>query len=233
MIPMACYHQGKKKLLAGKSCLPLVPSDAEVFLASESGRALDKVTGKKNALCELADTPTSLTTASLDSGSSYAYAAYPKGLGRSVLVVPASAESNRATELSETTRSRLAEAAAAAEKKAAGGNLRATQRAEVDLDDDGEKEQFISVVVVSAENADRTVFSGLFELPRDPKAAPVLLERAKGEDIVRLRGALDLDGDGSRELWLGLTFDGGSADRVYDVAKDGTLRPLGSWTCGA
>lgn len=234
MIPMACFDKPKKKLLSGARCLSLIADDATVLLASESGRALDTVKGKKNALCELSDRPTSLTTPGLDAGNTYTYAAFPKALGRSVLVVPSATESNRATQLDSSLSTRLLDAASGQSRTSLeGGRLRAAQRATLDLNDDGKKTEFISVIVSSTDDADKVLFSGLFALTGDGDATPQLLETAKGQDIVRVRGAVDLDGDGQRELWLGLTFDGGNADRIYTRDSKGNLTPLGKWTCGA
>lgn len=232
MIPMACFDRGAKKIKAGNACLRLVADGATVFLASESGRMLDTVEGKRNALCEVKDTPTSLSTPGLASGNTYTYGAYPKALGRSVSLVPASSESDRATEIDDALRDVLMAAVKASNPRVKSGRLRVTQRATHDLDGDGVAEEFVSVVVTREDNADKGLFSGLFRLSSTPGGAPTLIEQGKGLDVIRIRGSLDLDGDKTRELWLGLAYDGGNADRIY-IGRDGGYDAVGAWTCGA
>ena len=65
-----------------------------------------------------------------------------------------------------------------------------------------------------------------------PGGAPALVEQGKGREVIRIRGSLDLDGDKTRELWLGLAYDGGNADRIY-IRRDGGYDAVGAWTCGA
>jgi hypothetical protein len=202
MIPMACFDRGAKKIRAGTACLRLVADGATVLLASESGRMLDTIQGKRNALCEVKDSPTSLSTPGLASGNTYTYGAYPKALGRSVSLVPASSESDRATEIDDELRDVLMAAVKTSNPRVKNGRLRVTQRATHDLDGDGAAEEFVSVVVTREDNADKGLFSGLFRLSSTPGGAPSLIEQGKGLDVIRIRGSLDLDGDTNRELWL-------------------------------
>ena len=41
----------------------------------------------------------------------------------------------------------------------------------------------------------------------------------------------NFDGDGKRELWTGISFDGGNGDRMVVLGEE--PKPLGKWTCGA
>ncbi|MGB1698801.1 MAG: hypothetical protein ACPHRO_02525 [Nannocystaceae bacterium] len=233
MIPMACFDHKSKKIKGGAVCSRLVSDGATVLLASESGQMLDTIDGKRNALCEVRDTPTSLSTPGLAAGNTYSYGVFPKSLGRSVSVVSSSSESDRATKTSDELRDRMFAAVQASNPRITKGQVRVSQRATHDIDGDGTPEEFLSVLVTRESNADKGLFSGLFQLAAEPKGAPILIEKGKGLDVIRLRGSLDLDGDGVRELWLGLAYDGGNADRLYVRNKGGGYDPIGKWTCGA
>jgi hypothetical protein len=194
---------------------------------------LDTVKGKKNALCEVHDEPTSLSTPGLAAGNTYTYGTYPKALGRDVSIVSSSSESDRATEIDDTLRGLLFAAVQTSNPRIKTGRLHVTQRAKHDINGDGSPEEFISVIVTREDNADKGLFSGLFQLASEAGGAPKLIEKGKGLDVIRLRGSLDLDGDKVRELWLGLAYAGGNADRVYVRNDRGEYDAVGKWTCGA
>ena len=232
LIPLACFDQGKQKLLGGKDCLPLVKKGDEVFLGSDTGKVIEKITDPKNALCEVGDKPTSLGTPGLERGDSYSYGTFPKSLARVVEAATADNESDEATKLSDDETAKLNAAVLAKAKKAEKGTMRSTSKVEFDMDGDGTKETFFSIVVDHPTSTDQYLFSGLFMAKGGNLDQLVLLESTKKPDILRARGAVDLDGDGAKELWLGLTFEGGSADRVARMKGD-KLEYLAKWTCGA
>jgi hypothetical protein len=233
MIPLACFDQKSGKLDAGKACLKMVEKDQEVLLSSEYGRALDKVGDPKNALCEVGDTPTSLGTPALDSGQTYEWATWPKSLGTKAEQTKSDTKSDTATALSDDEKAKLTEAVLAKKPGAEKGELRCNQKASLDIDGDGVPETFFSVLVAHPTSPDRSLFSGLYMAPGGDLGQLKLIEFSKRDlDVLTIRGAVDLQGDGNRELWVGLTFDGGSGDRI--VVLDGDkATPLGKWTCGA
>ncbi len=113
------------------------------------------------------------------------------------------------------------------------GDFQSKQKASVDVDGDGKDELFVSAILGNPADPDTYLFSGLFMAPGGDLANLVLVDRSrKGADVIRLRGAVDLDGDGKRELWTGISFDGGAGDRVVKLT-DGEPTPIGKWTCGA
>ncbi len=235
LIPLACYDKDKGKLMGGKDdCLALAEQGAEVYMASETGGELDKVAEPKNALCEVADEPTSLGTPSLNSGKAYTWGTVPKSLGRIAETVPSTAESNEAVVLSDEDKAKLQAAVIALEPKAEAGkdNLRATQRAELDVDGDGKKEKFTSVVVLHPSRSDQYLFSGLLMARGGDMGDQVLVEQTKKFDMIKVRGGVDLDGDGTRELWLGLVSEGLSADKMVHLDGENFVS-MGKWTCGA
>lgn len=232
LIPLACFDKDKGKLAGGKDCLKMVEKDAEVFLGSEYGRALDKVGDPKNALCEVSDKPTSLGTPAIDQGQTYEWATVPKSLATVAEQVKSDTKSDTAVQLSEDEKAKLTEAVNAAKPSAAKGELRCNQKADIDIDGDGKAERFFSVLVGHPKSPDRSLYSALFMAKGGDIGQLVMVESSKRDlDVITLQGAVDLDGDGKRELWVALTFDGGSGDRIVVLEGD-KPKPLAKWTCG-
>jgi hypothetical protein len=234
LIPLACFDQGSRKIETGKKCRAMVTKGEEVLLASEDGgRALDTIGDPKNALCEVADKPSSFGTSALDQGQTYDWASWPKSLGTKAEQVSAESKSDRATALSDEEKQKLLEAILAKKASAEKGELRINQKAEMDIDGDGTKEVFFSVLMAHPTSPDRSLFSGLYMAPGGSLDGLQLVERSKRDlDVLTLRGGVDLDGDGKRELWVALTFDGGSGERIVRLDGD-KATALGKWTCGA
>jgi hypothetical protein len=112
------------------------------------------------------------------------------------------------------------------------GEFLSKQKASLDVDADGKKELFVSAVMLNPSDPDRYLFSGLFMAPGGDLANVQLIDRVKkGTDVVKLFGAVDLDGDGKRELWTGVAFEGGAGERIVQLGAE--PKPLGKWTCGA
>jgi hypothetical protein len=57
------------------------------------------------------------------------------------------------------------------------------------------------------------------------------LGASKGEFLSKQKASLDVDGDGKRELWTGISFEGGAGERIVQLGAE--PKPLGKWTCGA
>jgi hypothetical protein len=233
MIPLGCWDPAAKKLVGGKACITLAKKGDSVLLSSEHGRALDVVGDPRNALCEVEERPSSLGTPALDAGQAYEWAAVPKALGAKAEQVSSKTKSDEATQLADDERAALQKAALALAPGATDGELRCTQKAELDIDGDGTKERFFGVLVGHPTSPDRSLLSALFMAPGGDLGRLRAIETSKRDlDVFTIRGAVDLEGDGRRELWVTLTFDGGSGDRL--VHLDGEkAEPLAKWTCGA
>jgi hypothetical protein len=233
LIPIACWDKAGGKIKGGPDCRSLVKAGDEVYVASEFTKALDTVGEAKNALCEVADSPTSLAAATVDGGASYDFAMWPKAAHDLMAPLGADTRSERARDLDSAEEEALKKAISAVSKKADAGDLRPQQRAELDIDGDGKAELFLAAVVAHPKDPDRNLFSGLFMAPGGDVGAMVLIDQSKRDaDIVTLRGAVDLDGNGKHELWVGLQWDGGSGDRVVTL-DGGKAKALGKWSCGA
>ena len=234
LLPLACYNADKKQLQGGPECGNMIPSDTEVYLASETGSILDKVGDKKNALCELDNKPTSFATSQIDAGASFDWAAWPRPLAALVEQVPTKTTTPRAAQLDEDESKAIMEAIHR-QKKSIKGELRGKQKASIDIDGDEKKEVFISAVVADPKDPDRQHFSGLWMAPGGDLKQLIAIETSKRStpETYTLRGIIDLDGNGHSELWISLSFDGGAGERVFVIEKNSNkIRSLSNWSCG-
>ena len=235
LMPIACFDAATKKLRGGPDCGSSVPAGSEVYLGSETGAQLDKVGDAKHSLCEVEGTkPTSFGAASLNDGANYDYAVWPRPTASLVQLVPTKTQSNRKAKLDEAQNAAIAAEIAKYVKSDDKGELRSNQKAELDIDGDGQAELFISASLAHPSDPDQLLFSGLWMAPSSDLSKLQLIDRSRGKlpETVLLRGAIDLDGDGRSELWATLTFEGGAGDRVYTWEK-GEAKALTKWSCGA
>lgn len=234
LMPIACYDAAKKTLKGGASCGNQVPAGSEVYLASETGQQLDKVGPKKNSLCEPAGTSKSYAASSLDQGSNYDFAVWPRSTAALVKQVPARSQSPRKAKLDEAQSEAIKKALLKIAKTKKTGGLRSNQKVELDIDGDGKKELFISATLDHPRDPDQILASGLWMAPGGDLNQLVLIDRARGRlpESVVLRGIIDLNGDGRSELWATLLFEGGAGDRVYQW-KGNQPKALAKWSCGA
>lgn len=232
LIPLGCYDADSKKLMGGPACLEIAKKDDEVFLGSPDGNALDKIDSPRNALCEVADKPQSLGTPALDTGASYLWAVYPKSLGKGAIAMGPDSRAEAKIQLSDEESTALLAAAAKEAKKAAGGEVRSIQKGMLDVDGDGTDEVFYGIAVHAAGNPNKLLFSGLFMADGGKLDAIRLIEKNRDpNDVITLRGGVDLDGDGRRELWIGVEAEGVSGEKAVVVGDDVT--GLAGWSCGA
>ncbi len=230
LLPLACYDAAKKELRGGNECGSLVAEGSELYMASSFGKkTLDKTgAGTKVSLC--AD-ENALPTAQLDAGGAFDWAVWPKSVAPTVVQIDPKTWSDRGAMLSDEEKAKVE--TAIAKTSQAKGEFRSRQKASADLDGDGKDEIFVSAVIAHPTDPDRNLFSALYMAPGGNWDDLLLLDRGKKDiDVVRLRGVVDLDGDGKRELWTGIIFEGGAGDRLMKLA-DGKPVTLAGWTCGA
>jgi hypothetical protein len=114
------------------------------------------------------------------------------------------------------------------------GELQINQVAEIDLDGDGTKEMIIAAYIPDPRSDESYRWSGLLVAPGGDLAKLQMVETNRGRpDVFEVRGAVDLDGDKSAELWLRRqSQDGSAGDRLYS-GPGGAWKGVGTWTCGA
>jgi hypothetical protein len=230
LLPLACYDATKKELRGGNECGSMVAEGTEIYMASSFGKkTLDKTgAGTKVSLC--AD-ENALPTPQLDAGGAFDWAVWPKSLAPTVVQIDPQTWSDGGARLEADEQAKVE--VAIKKTSQAKGEFRSRQKASVDIDGDGKDEIFVSAVIAHPTDPDRNLFSALYMAPAGDWDKLLLLDRGKKDiDVVRLRGVVDLDGDGKRELWTGIIFEGGAGDRMMKMAGD-KPETLAAWTCGA
>ncbi|MFV8752057.1 hypothetical protein ACNOYE_16040 [Nannocystaceae bacterium ST9] len=231
LLPLACYDATKKELRGGSACASMVAEGTELYMASSFGKkTLDKTgAGTKVSLC---GDENALPTAQLDAGGAFDWAVWPKSVAPGVVQIDPKTWSDRGALLSDEEKAKVE--AAIAKTSQAKGEFRSRQKASTDIDGDGKDEIFVSAVIAHPTDPDRNLFSALYMAPAGNWDGLILIDRGKKDiDVVRLRGTVDLDGDGKRELWTGIIFEGGAGDRVMKMAEGSKPEILAAWTCGA
>ncbi|MCA9696108.1 MAG: hypothetical protein KC431_01200 [Myxococcales bacterium] len=231
LLPIGCFDKAKNALASGSDCAALVAEGSEVYMEDSFGKkALEKTgAGTANSLC---GDEGALPVAALTEGAVYDWAVWPKSLGPTFKQISPDTWSDRGARLEEVEAKAVQ--AAMAKVRNVNGEFQPKQKASIDIDGDGKDELFVSAIMLNPSDPDTYLVSGLFVAMGGDLGTMTLVEKAKPgrADVIRLRGVVDLDGDGKRELWTGVLFDGGNGDHV--VQFDGTTaKPLSKWTCGA
>lgn len=229
LLPLACFDMGKKAIAVGAECVGLVAEGSEVYMESSFGKKALEKTGAGTAMSTCGDEG-AIPTAALTAGADYDWAVWPKSVAPTFEQLSPDTWSDRGARLEEVEAKAVQDAIT--KLGVSKGEFLSKQKALLDVDADGKKELFTSVVMVNPSDPDRYLFSGLFMAPGGDLANLQLIDRTKkGTDVVKLFGAVDLDGDGKRELWTGIAFDGGAGERIVQLGAE--PKPLGKWTCGA
>lgn len=229
LLPLACFDKDKGAIASGPDCAKLAAEGSEVYMESSFGKkALDKTgAGTTNSTC---GDEGAIPTPGLASGADYDWAVWPKSLGTEFKQIDPDTWSDRGARLDEAQTAAVSGAIAKVQPKQ--GEFQPRQNATVDVDGDGKDDLFISAILLNPSDPDTYLFSGLFMAPGGDLAGLQLIDQAKrGTDEIKLLGVVDLDGDGKRELWTGLTFEGGAGERVAQLGDKPTS--LGKWSCGA
>ena len=227
LLPLACFDKDKGELVPGKECKPLVAQGSQVYMESSFGtKELDKIGEPGPSMCG----DEGITTPTLSEGASFDWAVWPKSLGPEFAQIDPDTWTAGGAHLEEVEEKAALDAIN--KIRNVKGDFQSKQKASVDVDGDGKDELFISAVLINPADPDSYLFSGLFMAPGGDLGQLQLIDRVtKGTDTITLRGAVDLDGDGKRELWTGISFDGGNGDRMVKLGEE--PKPLGKWTCGA
>jgi len=229
LMPLACFDKDKGEIVAGVDCAKLVAEGSEVYMESSFGKkALEKTgAGTKMSMC---GDDGAIPMAALDKGEQYDWGVWPKSLGPDFVQVHPDTWSDRGARLEEAEAKAAQDALAKAGKTK--GEFQSKQKATVDIDGDGKDELFVSAILANPRDPDTHHYSGLLMAKGGDLAQFEIVDTVtRGSDEIKLFGATDLDGDGTRELWTGLSFDGGAGERVLVLGDE--PKPLGKWSCGA
>lgn len=239
LMPLACQSAGR--IMGGQLCLGTLPNNAA--LALEGGEVV-YAQGRSRPYCE--------GVISRSRGlalSSVGYATYavwpPEDLGQ---VHPTEAGPPYRTtcrgwcnfgrtghpriKIPAPLKPRLSAALAAAKAGDSVEDAELVQTVDVDLDGDGTPERFYSVVIPDPGAEEYSFsFSALYLSWGKGTGALRLVRRADHAAVV-VRGTLDLDGDGTRELWLLLTPTSSTGvTHEIQIMVGGRARLIGGYQC--
>lgn len=232
LLPLACFDKEAGAIKSGAACLGLVAAGQEARVSSGDTSAVVKVGEPAEPLCTAGDgKKTALAADGVSGGANYVWAAWPRSAFKTVDAIAASTVKAEGEPLAEAERTAME----AAVKKAGGrlgGDLLAHQIVEVQTTKD-RKDKIFSVFVRDPKVTERYLFSGLFAAVGGDLGNIVQLEKSRSkQDVFEIRGSTDLDGNGTRELWVRIVFEEGGGDRL--VQFDGKApAPIGKWSCGA
>lgn len=233
LYPLACYNAEKKSLQGGSECLDLLAPGAEVRVASEDAE-YNKIAGERAEPQCLIGSGKNIGIAvdGITEGASFFYGVWPRSAMRLVKTVARESTSARDTQLSDDEVAKLG-AAIKAKGGAVGDEVLAHQVAELNLDGQGAPDKAYAVYVPDPKHSEQYRWSGLFFAPEGNLDELVFIDQSKSKrDVFEVRGTVDLDGDGTRELWTRMVFEEGAGDRIVTL-KDGKAKSLGEWSCGA
>ncbi len=227
--PVACFLDHTKAFAAGEACLPLAPTGAEVWMMSSAAAA--KVTGRGTSEC--AGAPREATLAvDVPRDSLRGEAVFPPALKDALQYTPASAPPDVDRAAPKELRERVAAALAAAFPDAGKLAPRIDQTAALDLDGDGAPEQLVAASVPGDSGDDDAPLRVAALLLAQGDAPLALLRgRASGRERYHVVGAVDLDADGRRELYLN-TYDPDGFSLSLERQTPEGLRTEGRWSCG-
>ncbi|MEX1368073.1 MAG: hypothetical protein AB1Z98_33395 [Nannocystaceae bacterium] len=227
LIPLACFDKAKGKMMAGTGCLDLVPADAEVRVSS-GDQAFNKKVGERAEPSCMAgsDKKIALSAQDLTGGAEFSYGAWPPSALKTMKKVSDDSTSPMATQLDDDARAKLT-------AKVGKGEITAHQVAEVDVDGNDDKDGIYSVFVPHPKMAEQYTWSGVF-LARDGNLDDlVLIDKSESrKDVFEVLGVLDVDGTGTKELWVRMIYEDGAGDAVFELEGD-SGKALGKWSCGA
>lgn len=228
LIPVGCYDAAKKKLSGGKDCLHLAKAGEEVYVRGGSVEKLDKIGPPKSAMCQPGeDKPTSLSIPSVDAGETFDYAVFPRSMGKLFNKVGEETWSERGRVASDAEKTSIREYAKIE------GDLQINQTVTFDVDGDTKPDKVFSVYMVDPKDSEKLAYSAvLMQRGSDPSKWNPIHENRNDTETYTVRAFVDLNGDGSQEVWVNAVLtDGGGGDRVFKL-KDGGADPLAKWSCG-
>lgn len=226
--PIACFLDQTRQFAAGEACLPIATTGAEVWLMS--GQAA-KITGRGASECAGAASEPTLT---IDAARDLlrGEAVFPVELKQTMQYAPPSMPADVDRAAPKELREQVAAALSAAFPTLGAVKPRIDQRAALDLDGDGQPEALIAASVPGPTDDDDAPLRVSALLLATAGGPPTLLRgRADAHERYTVIGAIDLDGDGRRELYLNTYDPDGFSLSLERQAADG-LHTEGRWSCG-
>ena len=233
LVPLACRDQSQ--LNGGTACLGMVPEGSTLGLSGG-----ERVTPRMRARPHCPGRSARTEGLVLEQGADSGFAVWPPSAVMAVWTVRRGAgcrgwcrfgrAGHPRVRMKPALALRLRQAAQRHGLESGLENLELVQEVIVDLDGDGTPERLYSVAVADAStDSYEFSFSALFLVRKG--ARPRLLIRKDSHAVV-LRGTVDLDRDGRKELWLLLSPTAGVEDSWMVLAWDRrSTEVMGAYWC--
>lgn len=230
LYPLACFDKDSGKLESGDACLKMVKPGDDVRVASHDSQYNKKAGEPVEPQCMAGSgKKVAIGVEGITEGADFRYGTWPPSGIKIVEEVDKDSTSPSRAHVSDDERAKL-EAAIKAAGGSTGEELKVQQVADVKGLTD--KDKVYSVYVPDPKVMEQYKWSGAFLAEGGDMDKLTLLEKSKTKkDVFEVRGWMDLDGDGTRELWMRLIFAEGAGDRI--VKLKGGVEPIGNWSCGA
>ena len=234
LVPLACRDQSQ--LSGGMACLGMVPEGSTLALEG-GGRVRPRMRGRPYCQGRSARTEGLVLEQVEDTPG---YAVWPPSALKTVAPIARGSAcrgwcrfdrtGHPRVRIKPALRQRLLQAARRHGLESGPEVLELVQEVTVDLDGDGVAEHLYSVAVPDRETDEYDFsFSALF-VARGEKRPRLLLRRDSHAVVVR--GTVDLDRDGRRELWLLLSPTAGVGDSWVVLARDPrSTEVIGAYSC--
>ncbi len=195
LLPIACHDAKKHVWASGVKCIDMVPNDG--FVRLESGRRA-KITGKREPTidgCTLESHLYIFEDEKLEKPGSFAV--WPDSDIDKPHRISWEATKKGTEGLSDHEKARFG---GVASKALGADSLKVLQVASADLDGDGTSELFVSATSSGFDPTAGQGSSGLFAFRKADDAFKTIRTSKMGPH--RVEGTVDLNGDGTRELWF-------------------------------
>ncbi len=237
LLPIGCYDARKKAWGAGEACVAMLPQGTQVAMETGAPR---QIVGH-----EAPDLGCDLGAVLRTDGPSLGFAVYPAAVRPTVRALPRRRGYSRGVAQAPLLADEKAKIEAQLKAPDAPGNgvMSGSVAATLDLDGDGKDDRVLVVRLGPAALRSRFEYVGAIYVARSATGRVDLVAADEGADF-ELRGTLDLDQDGVRELWYASTFveEEGRNETVTEglarLAKDrvetvGEVVVGGAGTCAA
>lgn len=230
LAPIACFFEQTRSFAAGAACLELGRAGVEVWLMSG---AVATITGRDALTC--AGEPQPTLTLDVPREDLRGEAVLPTSLREAVAYAPPTLPHEVDRAAPKSLRKRVQAAIAAAHPQLARAAVRVEQQAQLDLDGDAVSESLVVATVPArskkGEDAPPPAFSGVFLAPAGDAPPTLLRGHTDASGRFTVLGAVDLDGEGTRELYLN-TYDDEGFTLSIERVEGGALTTVGEWRCG-
>ena len=227
LLPLACFDKDAKKVHTADKCLDLVPDGATARLSSIDSHFNKPIGARGEPQCTAGDGKnTAFLVEGITEGANFKFGTWPPSGIKTVTPITDETMEPENVEVSDDESAKLLAATGKS------GELNVHQIAEFDLDGNDKKEKVFSIFLPDPKVIEQYAFSAMYLAPDGNLDGLVQIDQSKTKkDVYEIKGVLDLDGDGTKEMWIRQVFAEGAGDRLVKFAG-GKIEPIGKYSCG-